>query len=331
MALVNHQFNLVSSKNTFMSYQSIDEGYPFDSMPVIPHTAIMTNNHKQTEKCQSSLNVDFSHENKFDSAGDGPNFTRTSICGWDIEDWWRRSNVWLVNAYKWCEGLVAGESVFYLQQNCMVYWRHPFQDRFKESGVAVKVIVAFGDESLSSIRHISYPLVFSFMIFSTVETLSATWGIITVLIGSKISAVERANFGKQLRIVALSIRSNLIIFWLLTALSFSPTAIINRPLMTIVFKFSKPILVSRSPYEDRLSAKNSHVYDVRFQNWIDNYSSNVINESVLLNLIDQVQGSHRVTHLMPVGSVESNLLQHYVSRNGLNSIEFTVPFSVDVD
>ena len=71
MALVNHQFNLVSSKNTFMSYQSIDEGYPFDTMPVILHTAIMTNNHKQTEKCQSSLNVDFSHENKFDSVREG--------------------------------------------------------------------------------------------------------------------------------------------------------------------------------------------------------------------------------------------------------------------
>jgi len=123
--------------------------------------------------------------------------------------------------------------------------------------------------------------------------------------------------------------------------------------MTIVFKYSQPkhdVGNSRSyvpgPNADPVSMPSkptSHIYDVRFPNWTKQYSSNINNENVLENLIEQVKGSRRDTCFIPFDSnhgapdtltkIEKGITEQipqkiYQTRNGFNSIEITVPFTV---
>jgi hypothetical protein len=108
----------------------------------------------------------------------------------------------------------------------------------------------------------------------------------------------------------------------------------DRPHMTIVFKYSQPKQQQSQtrwpvPNEDPVSAKPMpHIYDVRFPNWTKQYSSNQTNENLIKNLIKRVQGSYRDTQLLPFDIFKPSLSEQYVSRNGLDSIEYTLPFTV---
>ena len=192
------------------------------------------------------------------------------------------------------------------------------QDRFKDSGVSVRVITAFGDELLSS-RHMSYPLVLSFAILSTVERLSADWDNITVLIGSKQTHASRVS-----------------------VLSNDPVSIDNTRDITMLFKYSQPKKYLSEEFEHQTTpipkvSSQQHVYDVRFPHWNQIYSSNSRNDNVLQSLIKQVHGTYRTTHLESFEgrtlcskkqSVPENLHNQYVAKHGLNTTEYTIPFTV---